>query len=70
LLAEHRQLDRDPRGELVIRAEVVAIDITDAALAGALKARFLVLRTQELADLGFSITVLQTPEAPLRNFPG
>src|SRR5688572_7649853 len=53
LLAEHRrELDRDARGDLVIRAEVIAIDITDAALAGALKARFLVLRTQELADLG------------------
>jgi subtilisin family serine protease len=63
LLTEHRsRLDRDPRGELVIRAEVVAIDMTDAALAGALKARFLVLRTQELADLGVKITVLQTPE--------
>jgi subtilisin family serine protease len=63
LLAEHRrELDRDARGDLVIRAEVVAIDITDAALAGALKARFLVLRTQELADLGVKITVLQTPE--------
>jgi subtilisin family serine protease len=63
LLAEHRtELDRDTRGDLVIRAEVVAIDITDAALAGALKARFAVLRTQELADLGLKITVLQTPE--------
>jgi hypothetical protein len=63
LLTENRsRLDRDSRGELVIRAEVVAIDITDSALAGALKARFLVLRTQELADLGVKITVLQTPE--------
>jgi subtilisin family serine protease len=63
LLAEHRrELDRDARGDLVIRAEVIAIDITDAALAGALKARFLVLRTQELADLGVKITVLQTPD--------
>ena len=34
LLSEHRaELDRDPRGELVVRAEVVAIDITEAALA-------------------------------------
>jgi subtilisin family serine protease len=63
LLAAHRnELDRDSSGDLIIRAEVIAIDITDAALAGALKARFLVLRTQELADLGLKITVLQTPE--------
>lgn len=55
-------LDRDPRGDLVIRAEVIAIDMTEAALAGALKARFVVLRTQTLADLDVKITVLQTPE--------
>ena len=36
LLSEHRaELDRDPRGDLVVRAEVVAIDITEAALARA-----------------------------------
>ncbi len=63
LLAQHRaELDRDPRGDLVVRAEVVAIDITPDALAGAQKAQFVVLRTQELADLGVKITVLQTPE--------
>ena len=33
LVRQHRaELDRDPRGELVVRAEVVAIDITAAAL--------------------------------------
>ena len=58
---EHRdELDR-VNGELVVRAEVVAIDISDPALARALKADFRVLRTQELADLGLRITVLQTP---------
>src|SRR5687767_1140817 len=63
LVRQHRaELDRDPRGELVVRAEVVAIDITDAALALALQAQFKVLRTDELADLGVKITVLQTPE--------
>jgi subtilisin family serine protease len=63
LLARHRaELDRDAAGELVVRAEVVAIDITDTALARALDARFLVRRTRELADLGVKITVLQTPE--------
>ena len=63
LLRQHRaELDRDPRGELVVRAEVVAIDITAAALQGALKASFRELRSEVLADLGVTITVLQTPE--------
>jgi len=63
LAATHRaELDRDTAGELVVRAEVVAIDITDDALALAQKARFVVLRTKELADLDVKITVLQTPE--------
>lgn len=62
LARQHRaELDRDPRGELVVRAEVVAIDITEAALAQAEKAQFRVLRTEDLAELGVKITVLQTP---------
>jgi len=62
LFDEHRaQLDRDARGELVVRAEVVAIDITPGALDKALAARFSVLRTGELADLAVKITILQTP---------
>src|SRR5689334_20269312 len=33
LFDQHRaQLDRDPQGDLVVRAEVVAIDITETAL--------------------------------------
>ncbi len=63
LLRENRAaLDRDPRGDLVVRAEVVAIDITDPALVLALKAQFRVRRTQELPDIGVKVTVLQTPE--------
>ena len=63
LARTHRaELDRDPRGELVVRAEVVGIDVTEAALAKAVKADFRVLRTEELPDLGVKITVLQTPE--------
>lgn len=63
LFNEHRaELDRDPRGELVVRAEVVAIDLSPAALDKARAADFHVLRTDELADLGVKITVLQTPE--------
>ncbi len=63
LRREHRaQLDTDPRGELVVRSEVVAIGITEQALARALAADFLVRRTRLLEDLDLSITVLQTPE--------
>jgi len=59
--ARAAELDRDPRGELVVRAEVVGIDVSDAALARALQARFLVLRTEEFPDLGVKISLLQTP---------
>jgi hypothetical protein len=63
LTREHRaDLERDPAGELVVRAEVVAVDITEAALQKALSEKFLVRRKQELPDLGVVITVLQTPE--------
>jgi subtilisin family serine protease len=63
LFNDHRaELDRTSTGDLVMRAEVIAIDITDAALANAIKARFSVLRTRELAELGVKITVLRTPE--------
>jgi subtilisin family serine protease len=58
----HEDLDRDPRGELVVRAEVVAIDITPAALDKARAADFSVVRSEDLADLGVTITVLRTPE--------
>jgi hypothetical protein len=59
---EHRaELDRDPRGELVVRAEVVAIDISDAALKRARENDFILRRTRELEDLGMKISILQTP---------
>jgi len=62
LARSHRaELDRDPRGELVVRAQVVGIDVSEAALARAQQASFLVLRTEELPDLGVKITVLQAP---------
>jgi hypothetical protein len=42
LAREHRaELERDAAGELVVRAEVVAIDLTEAALKLALDNRFL-----------------------------
>ena len=63
LFNDHRaELDRAPAGDLVVRAEVIAIDISDAALANAIRARFSVLRSREFAELGVKITVLRTPE--------
>lgn len=59
---EHAQLERDARGELVVRAEVLAIDILPAALERALAQGFIVLRSEELIELGVKITVLQTPQ--------
>jgi subtilisin family serine protease len=56
------ELERDPRGDLVVRAEVVAIDITEPALKRAIEDDFLVKRTQALPDLGVKVTILQTPE--------
>src|SRR5262245_35384126 len=55
------ELDR-VQGELVVRAEVVAIDITRPALERALAEKFLLKRTRQLAELGVEISVLQTPE--------
>lgn len=60
--ANRAELERDGRGELVVRAEVVAIDITEEALEKAQQAKFVVLRTNDLPDLGVRLTVLQTPQ--------
>ncbi len=55
------ELERDPAGELAVRSEVVAVDISGPALQRALDNKFLLKRTQELVDLGVKISVLQTP---------
>jgi hypothetical protein len=63
LSREHREvLERDDAGELAIRAEVVAIDISESALSRALAREFRLKRTQELPDLGVKVSVLRTPE--------
>lgn len=62
LARRHRtELDRVD-GELVVRAEVVAVDITREALDRALAEGFLLRRARPLADLGVEISVLQTPK--------
>jgi hypothetical protein len=63
LSRENREtLERDPAGELAIRAEVVAIDISEAALRRALEREFRLDRIQDLPDLGVKVSILQTPE--------
>ena len=63
LAREHRaELDRDPAGELVLRAEVLAIDPSAAALDRALAEHFLLRRTHELPEIGLKVSVLQTPQ--------
>jgi subtilisin family serine protease len=63
LSRENRDLlERDPAGELAVRAEVVAIDISEPALRRALEREFRLKRTQDLPDLGLKVSVLQTPE--------
>lgn len=62
LARQHRDELERIDDQLVVRAEVVAIDITQAALNRALSESFLLKRRQVLPELGVKISVLQTPE--------
>lgn len=62
LLREHpRALARDPAGALVLRGELLAIDVDARALARAVDAGFRVRSQQRLAPLELSIVVLEVP---------
>jgi Subtilase family len=62
LLRRHRDvLEPDPRGNPIIRGEVLALSPSDAALARAVSAGFSVLRQHSLATLGVRIAVLEAP---------
>ncbi len=61
LARRHRAELERVDGDLVVRAEVIAIDLTQPALDRALAEGFMLSRTRPLADLGVEITVLQTP---------
>lgn len=64
LLKRHRDLlERDPRGEPVLRRQLVAIDPSPSALDGLRAAGFVPLRSQRVDELGFSVTVLRIPDA-------
>jgi hypothetical protein len=62
LLAGHRaELERDPRGELIVRAEILAFGLTADALQRAQAAGFVVLRQRVLDGLDATLVVLQPP---------
>ena len=56
-----RELERGPRGELIVRAEVLAWSPTPAALNAARSAGFTIVREDALEELGARIVVLRAP---------
>jgi hypothetical protein len=61
LRTQRATVERDPNGAPVMRAEIVAFAPTDAALASARAAGFVVLRDNVLEGLGARIVVLRAP---------
>jgi len=59
--AFRRELDRDPRGELIVRAEVLAQPSSPAARAALLAAGFKLLREDTLEGLGDPLIVMKAP---------
>jgi subtilisin family serine protease len=55
------QIDTDPDGAIVIRSEVVAIALSDAALAAAQARGFSVVERVESGGLGLDMVVLRAP---------
>ncbi len=55
------RFDRGRRGENVLRARILAINPTEAALAHARGLRFVQMRTARTEDLGLRIVVLRAP---------
>jgi len=67
LRAHPRELARDPRGELVVRGELLAIDPGPEALAAAASLGLRVREQRELPPLGLRVAVLEAPpRRPLR----
>lgn len=62
LLRRHEDvLEADPNGNPIVRGEVVAYSPSDAALARAVAAGFLILHERSLESLGVRIAVLEAP---------
>lgn len=62
LRSNRRVLEADPRGEPILRSEVVAISPTEQTLDRARAAGFEVVRTRTLDELDLAIVVLRAPE--------
>ncbi len=62
LRTQRKVVDSDPRGEPIVRSEVLAISPNEAALAKAHSLGFAVVRTRVLEEIGLSIVVLRAPE--------
>lgn len=63
LLKRHGDvLDVDPRGELVVRRQLVAIDPSPSALDALRNVGFVPLRSPRVDELGFAVVVLQVPD--------
>ena len=59
--AHRRELDRDPRGELIVRAEVLAQPSSPAARDALVAAGFKALRDEALAGLDDALLVMKAP---------
>ncbi|HEU4600457.1 MAG TPA: hypothetical protein VFS24_00745, partial [Steroidobacteraceae bacterium] len=62
LRTQRKVVDSDPRGEPIVRSEVLAVSPNGAALAKAQSLGFAVVRTRVLGEIGLSIVVLRAPE--------
>lgn len=63
LLRTHRtELEADPDGNVIVRAQLLAIAPGAEALAAATREGFTILRTQPLDGLDLSVVTLQVPE--------
>lgn len=61
LRAQRNVLEADPRGDPIMRGEVLALSPSDAALARAQAAGYVVVRDRVLDGLGARVVVLQAP---------
>jgi len=62
LIRQNRQLiEADPNGEPLLRGQLVALGLSDAALGRITAAGFTVVREQQLTGLNFRLDVLRSP---------
>jgi len=61
LRTQHRALDKDPAGELIVRGQILAFAPAEAALDRAAADGLTVLRRESLSDLDAELVVLSVP---------